>query len=85
MRKSLADKIMLLAMSSFIIKMLGFIFRIYLSDQIGSEGMGLYQLILSVYAFGATLSTSGIASAISRLVAMYPKNAVTQYSEILFP
>lgn len=75
MRKSIADKIITLTLSSFVIKVLGFVFRIYLSNVIGTEGMGLYQLIISVYALGATISTSGIATALSRLIAINEKNA----------
>jgi len=75
MRKSIVNKIMVITLSSFIIKVLGFVFRIYLSNTVGPEGMGLYQLVLSVYALGATVSTSGISTAISRLTAIYEKNA----------
>lgn len=75
MRKSIMEKIMVLTLSSFIIKILGFVFRIYLSNIIGAEGMGLYQLVLSVYALGATISTFGITTAISRLVAVNEKSA----------
>ncbi len=75
MRKSIIDKIVTLTLSSFVIKALGFVFRIYLSGKLKAEGMGLYQLILSVYAFGATISVSGMSAAISRLTAMYEKHS----------
>ena len=54
---------------SFLIKGEGMIFRSYLSARIGSEGMGLYQLIMSVYSLFATVATSGFTVAVSRLVA----------------
>ncbi len=61
---------------SFLIKGEGMIFRSYLSARIGSEGMGLYQLIMSVYSLFATVATSGFTVAVSRLVAekqtLYP-------------
>jgi O-antigen/teichoic acid export membrane protein len=75
MRKSIIDKIVTLTLSSFIIKALGFVFRIYLSGKLKAEGMGLYQLILSVYAFGATISVSGMSAAISRLTAIHEKHS----------
>ncbi len=43
-------------------------YRSYLTDKIGAEGMGLYQLIFSVFILAITLSTSGISLAVTRLV-----------------
>lgn len=43
-------------------------YRSYLSQQIGSAGMGLYQLIFSVFMLTVTLSTSGISLAVTRMV-----------------
>lgn len=43
-------------------------YRAYLSQKIGSAGMGLYQLILSVFLLAVTLSTSGISLAVTRMV-----------------
>ena len=43
-------------------------YRSYLSQHIGSEGMGLYQLILSIFMLTVTLSTSGISLAVTRMV-----------------
>lgn len=50
-------------------KLLGVLVRLYLSARIGSEGVGLYQLIMSVYGLFATVATAGITVAVSRLVA----------------
>lgn len=43
-------------------------YRSYLSQQIGPEGMGLYQLIFSIFMLTVTLSTSGISLAVTRMV-----------------
>lgn len=43
-------------------------YRAYLSGKIGAEGMGLYQLIFSVFLLAITLSTSGISLAVTRMV-----------------
>lgn len=43
-------------------------YRSYLSQHIGSQGMGLYQLILSIFMLTVTLSTSGISLAVTRMV-----------------
>lgn len=50
---------------------LGFLYRILLSRTLGSEGVGLYQLALSVFAVFATLVSSGIPVTLSRLIPKY--------------
>lgn len=50
---------------------LGFLYRIILSRTIGAEGVGLYQLALSVFAVFATLVSSGIPITLSRLIPKY--------------
>lgn len=59
----------ILTVTSLILRTVGIFFRIYLSNQIGAEGMGLYQLIVSIYVLGSTFATSGISTAVTRLVA----------------
>lgn len=59
----------ILTVTSLILRTVGIVFRLYLSGKIGAEGMGLYQLILSIYVLGATFATSGISTAVTRLVA----------------
>ncbi len=43
-------------------------YRSFLSQEMGSAGMGLYQLILSIFLLTVTLSTSGISLAVTRMV-----------------
>lgn len=52
-------------------KFLGFLYRIFLSRTIGSEGVGLYQVALSVFAFLLTLTCSGTPITVSRLMTKY--------------
>ncbi len=59
----------ILTVTSLILRTVGMFFRIFLSGKIGAEGMGLYQLILSIYVLGSTFATSGISTAVTRLVA----------------
>lgn len=50
-------------------KLLGVLLRLYLTSRIGSEGIGLYQLVMSVYGLFSTVATAGLTVAVSRLVA----------------
>ncbi len=52
-------------------KFLGFLYRIYLSRTIGAEGIGLYQVALSVFALLLTISCSGTPVTVSRLMTKY--------------
>ena len=54
---------------SLINKLLGVFLRLFLATRIGSEGMGLYQLIMSVYTMFSTFATAGFTVSVSRLVA----------------
>ena len=50
---------------------MGLAFRVYMSNTIGAEGIGLYQLILTVYMFFASVTTAGISLFVTRLVTDY--------------
>ena len=52
-------------------KFLGFLYRIYLSRAIGAEGVGAYQVALSVFGFLFTLIASGTPITLSRLMTKY--------------
>ena len=49
-------------------RLLGFIYRIFLSRFLGSEGLGLYQVALSVVGLIMTLTCSGIPITVSRIM-----------------
>lgn len=70
MRKTIFIKnAAILTFSSLILRFVGIIFKVWLATLIGSEGIGLYQLVFSVYVLAATFATSGISTAVTRLVA----------------
>jgi len=68
-KKSFIGSAVILMIASFIVKIIGFIYRIYLSNLIGAEGMGLFQLISPVYSLIILTLTSGVSIAVSKMVA----------------
>lgn len=54
---------------STIEKALSFFYRIVLSRSIGAEGLGIYQICLSVFAVFLTAASSGVPVTVSRLMA----------------
>ncbi len=68
-KKSFIGGAIILMAAGFIVKIFGFIYRIYLSNLIGSEGMGLFQLISPVYSLIILTITSGVSIAVSKMVA----------------
>lgn len=57
-----------MTVTALILRTIGIFFRIYMSNKIGAEGMGLYQLIFSIYVLAATFASSGICTAVTRMV-----------------
>ncbi|NLD47766.1 MAG: stage V sporulation protein B [Clostridiaceae bacterium] len=68
-KKSFVGSAIILMIAGFVVKVLGFIYRIYLSNLIGAEGMGLFQLITPVYSLVILTLTSGVSIAVSKMVA----------------
>lgn len=60
----------ILTVSSLVLRFAGIFFKVWLAAEIGAEGIGLYQLVFSVYMFAATFATSGICTAVTRLVSV---------------
>lgn len=58
----------LLTASSLLMSFIGMAFQVWLVGRIGSAGIGLYQLVLSVTGLMATFAVSGIRFASTRLV-----------------
>lgn len=59
----------ILLLSALVCKVIGALYRIPLSNILGAEGIGLYQLIFPVYSLFLIFSSGGIPVALSKLVA----------------
>ena len=57
-----------LIITSLIFRAIDIYFTAYISQRIGSEMVGIYQLVMTVYLFGITLATSGINLAVTRVI-----------------
>ncbi|MBE6777380.1 MAG: polysaccharide biosynthesis protein [Ruminococcaceae bacterium] len=69
MKKTLFIKnALILTATSLLLRLFGIIFKVWLAQEIGSEGIGLYQLVFSVYVLASTFAMSGTSTAVTRLV-----------------
>ena len=59
----------ILTATSLLISSAGVWFNLYISEKLGAVGMGVFQLMMSVYSLTVTLASSGINLAATRLVA----------------
>lgn len=60
---------LLLTITGFLTRFLGFFYRIFLSRTIGAEGLGLYNMVHPIYGICFALCAGSIQTAISRFVA----------------
>lgn len=68
-KNSIIKGTLILTIAGFITRIIGFFYRIYLSNYLGAKQMGIYQLVFPVYSICFTLYASGIQTSLSRLVA----------------
>jgi stage V sporulation protein B len=61
----------ILTASNLTTGILGFIFSIILSKELGPEGMGLYGLVMPIYNLFICLICGGMVTAISKVAAVY--------------
>lgn len=59
----------ILTVTGLALRAAGMFFRVYIAGRIGAEGMGLYQLIFTIYSLCITFATSGVSVAATRLAA----------------
>lgn len=57
-----------LTITTLISRIIGILFRVYMSNKVGAEAIGLYQLITTIYLFAVTFTSSGVSLAVTRLV-----------------
>ncbi len=68
-RKTIIAGTLILTAANLITKCMGFLYRVFMSNAIGAEGMGLYQLILPIYSLAWSITSAGFTTTISRLTA----------------
>ena len=70
----------ILSLSSLVMNIIGMGFNVYISNKIGTEALGVYQLIISIYTFAITVATSGISIAVTHLISQ--KLALKEYANV---
>ena len=63
-----------LFISNFIVRILGFIYKIFLSRIIGESGLGIYHILFNFLMISIALTTTGVPTTLSCLIAN--KNAI---------
>lgn len=58
----------ILTITSLIMKSIGMVFNLYVANKVGSEAVGVFSLVMSVYMFAITLATSGLSLACTCIV-----------------
>ena len=72
--KSLFKTVALITLFSFLTRIAGFLFRIFLSRTVGAEGLGLFQVASSIFMVLLTVISSGLPLIISRMSATFLAN-----------
>ena len=66
--KHLFKAVAIISFFSFLTRIIGFLFRIYLSRAVGAEVLGIYQIAFSVYMVLETIVSSGLPLTVSKLI-----------------
>lgn len=69
--KSIFKSVAIITIFSVITRILGFVFRIYMSRVLGSELLGIYQISFSIFGVLLMLVSSGLPLVISKLTAKF--------------
>jgi len=69
MIKSLFKGTIILTIAGLATRLIGFLYKIYLSNILGAKMLGIYQLVFPIFGLCFTLFGAGIQTAISQLVA----------------
>lgn len=67
--QSLIASTLILTATSFLTRTIGMISSVFLSQMLGAEGIGIYELVMSIYMTAVVFASAGLCSSVSRLVA----------------
>lgn len=68
-KKTLVKGALILTLAGVLTRFIGFFYRIFLSNTIGAEGMGIYQLIFPIYSLCFSITAAALQTSISQDVA----------------
>lgn len=69
--KPLVKATLIITIITICTRAVGFLYRVYLSRLLGPEGIGIYQIALSIFSVLITITSSGIPTTVSRKSAQY--------------
>ena len=75
MKNSLLKGTLILTGSGIIARILGFFYRIYLSNVLGTTWLGIYQLVFPLYGIAFTLYASGLQTSLSQSISGMQKDS----------
>ena len=67
-RQDFAYGALLLSISGFLVKLIGAVFRIPLTNLVGTQAMSFYSSSYSIYIFLLSLATSGLPTGIAAMI-----------------
>ena len=76
--------VLILTIGGFIAKVIGALYKIPLTNALGSTGMGLYYLVFPLYSLLLVFSSSGVSIAVSKLVSEARANKLKKNETMYF-
>ena len=68
MNSSVGKGTIVLVVGGLLCKLLGGLFRLPLTNIVGTQGIGVFQMIMSIFSFALVFSSSGVTNCLSKLV-----------------
>ena len=68
LRKTLMSGVLLLSLSTVLVKVIGLVYKIPMLSYLGSEGMGYFNSAYEIYALFCVIATAGLPVALSVLI-----------------
>lgn len=72
-KRSFVGGAALLGIGAVLSKIIGAIYRVPLTNLLGLDGLGLYQMVFPLYTLLLDFSGAGVPSAISKIISSYPE------------
>ncbi|MBE5821476.1 MAG: hypothetical protein E7311_02670 [Clostridiales bacterium] len=74
---------LILTITSLLVRIIGMFFNIYVTNIVGSEAIGVFHIIMSVYLLGITFATSGISLSCTKIISeKIAKNKENEISSV---